>query len=248
MLRNYFRIAYRNLVKNKTHSFINIAGLSAGMAIAMLIGLWIADEWAFDRNFENYDHIATVWQNNSSNGSILTGTNVPFPLGAELRNSYGSDFKEVAMSSFDQAHIFSVGDKRLSPVGRYFEPAITKILSLKMLAGTGDALNDLHAILLSESLAKACFGTMDPMNRTIKMDNQINLTVAGVYQDIPTSSSFKTLAFLLPWSLRVQDAGLDKNNWRGNGFQVFVQTANHTSMEKVSAKISWTQRKNPTRL
>jgi len=237
MLTNYFRIAYRNLVKNKAHSFINIAGLSAGMAIAMLIGLWIADEWAFDRNFENYDHIATVWQNNSDNGSILTGTNVPFPLGAELRNTFGGDFKEVAMSSFDQTHIFAVGDKRLSPVGRYFEPAITKILSLKMLAGSGDALNDPHSVLLSASLAKACFGNADPMNKTLKMDNHTNLTVAGVYQDIPYSSSFKTITFLLPWSLRVQDGGLDKNNWRANGFQVFVQTAGHTSMEKVSAKI-----------
>ena len=239
MFKNYIRIAYRNLLRNKVPSLINIAGLSAGMAIAMLIGLWIVDEWSVDKNFENYNHIATVWQNTHDNGAIHTGTNVPFALGAELRTNYGSDFRYVAMSSFYQTHVLSVGDKRLSPVGRYIEPDITRILSLKMDKGTRDGLKNPNSILLSTSLAKACFGEADPMNKILKMDNGAVLTVTGVYEDMPYNSSFAELAFILPWQDYVRGARLDQNDqpWRGNGFQVFVQTTGHNSMEKISEKI-----------
>ncbi|NOS56930.1 MAG: ABC transporter permease, partial [Cyclobacteriaceae bacterium] len=70
MLKNYFKIAFRNLVKQKGYSFINIAGLATGMAVAILIGLWIWDELSYDRYHQNYDRIAQVWQHNTYNGVV----------------------------------------------------------------------------------------------------------------------------------------------------------------------------------
>ena len=102
MFKNYFKIAWRNITKNKAHSFINIAGLSVGMAVAMLIGLWIWDELSFNKYHENYDRIAAVMQHETYNGTISTGDAIPLPLDAEMRKSYGSDFKYIVMSSWTE--------------------------------------------------------------------------------------------------------------------------------------------------
>src|SRR5476651_1599971 len=98
MIKNYLKTAWRNLIKNKVHSFINIVGLSVGMAVAMLIGLWIWDELSFDKFTPNYDHIAKVIQNVTNNGEVQTWQSVPYPLAEALRKSYGSDFKAVVQT------------------------------------------------------------------------------------------------------------------------------------------------------
>ena len=111
MIRNYFKIAWRNLGKSKMHSFINIAGLSIGMTVAILIGLWIHDEISFNKNFKNYDRIAQVVQNVTNNDEVQTWTNVPWPLADELRKNYGSDFEHIAMATWIGDHVLSAGEK-----------------------------------------------------------------------------------------------------------------------------------------
>src|ERR1700760_5061208 len=117
MIKNYFKIAWRNLTKNKVSSLINIGGLAVGMAVVMLIGLWIYDEITFDRYHKNYNRIAQVIQNVTNNGEVQTWWSVPYPLAAELRKSYGSDFKAVVMMAGNGSHIGSLGDNKLSRNG-----------------------------------------------------------------------------------------------------------------------------------
>src|ERR1700689_3482233 len=100
MIKNYLNIAWRSLIKNGVHSFINIAGLAVGMAVAMLIGLWIWDELSFNESFNNYNRIALVMQHQTSNGDVTTGTAVPYLMGDELKKNYGSDFKYISMSKW----------------------------------------------------------------------------------------------------------------------------------------------------
>src|SRR5882724_4144989 len=114
MFRNYLKTAFRNLVKNKVHSFINIAGLSAGMAVAIVIGLWIWDELSFDKYHKNYDRIARVIQNVTNNGEVQTWTDVPFPLADELRKNYGADFKSIVMAGGTGNHILTFGEQKLT--------------------------------------------------------------------------------------------------------------------------------------
>lgn len=245
MLKNYIRIAWRNLLKNKLHSTINIAGLAAGMAVAMLIGLWIKDEWTFDKQFDNYKRIAWVWQTVTSNGNRDMWTNQPFPLGAEIRKNYGSDFRYVSMSTWNQTRVLLQKDKRLSGNGIYCEQGFTKMFSMKMMEGT-DRLTDPHTILLSASLAKACFGNEDPVNKTLLVDNKIAVVVGGVYKDMPVSSSFSGVDFLMPWELYARTEGLYENDnpWRSNSFRCFVQLADNVSLEKASEKIRDIKMKN----
>ncbi len=239
MIQNYLKIAWRNLVSNKAHSLINITGLSVGMAVAMLIGLWIWDELSFDKNFKNYDRIAQVKQNFTMNGSIGTGESIPWPMGGELRKSFGSDFKYVSMGSFNYGHILSFGDKKLNKEGSYLEPSALDILSVKMIRGTHAALNDPSSILLSATSAKAFFGDADPIDKIMKIDNDQTVKVTGVYEDLPDNSTFAGLKFIAPWELlsQVRNMKQQPDPWRCNCYMGFVQLADNADIKVVSAKI-----------
>src|SRR5258706_1822777 len=99
MIKNFFKVAFRNLSRNKVYSFINIMGLAAGMGVAMLIGLWIHNELSFDKYHKNYDRLTRVMVNDNFNGQIKTDWSQPFPLAEELRTKFASDFEYVVMAS-----------------------------------------------------------------------------------------------------------------------------------------------------
>jgi putative ABC transport system permease protein len=240
MLRNYLKTAWRNLVKNKVHSLINIVGLSVGMSVAMIIGLWIWDELSYDTQNPDYQRIAQIKQHNTMNGTIGTWNSIPFPLAATFRKDYGSDFKYVVLSSWNEKHFLIRGDKKLSRDGNFMEPQATDMLQLKMLKGTLHGLHEPYSIMLSSSTAKAFFGDENPVGQTIRLDNKEDLKVTGVYQDLPDNSSFKSLYFLTPWSLKlIMDNWILKmqNPWGSNAFQLFVQIADNANMATVSNKI-----------
>ena len=172
MIKNYFKIAWRNLVKSKGYSAINISGLSVGMAVAMLIALWIQDELSFDKYNKNYDRVAQVMQHQTFNNYKGTENSIPIPLVSELKNKYGSDFQYLVMASWQGGYILSYNDKKLSVDGNYMDVDAPKLLSLKMLKGNAEGLKDPHSILLSSSTASAMFGNEDPMNKTMKIANK----------------------------------------------------------------------------
>ncbi len=239
MFRNYFKTAFRNLLKNKAHSVINITGLSVGMAIALLIGLWIWDELTYDRNFKDHDRIARVIQNLNINGETITWFNMPAPTAKAIRESYGSNFRHVLMSSWTGSHILSVGEDKLIKAGNFAEAALPEMLDLKMLRGSRNGLKDLNSILLSASLAKTFFGNTDPMDKIMKIDNQMMVKVTGIYEDLPYNSSFANMAFIAPWDLMVANTPWirDQEAWGNNSFEVLVQMADHVNVEQASLKI-----------
>ena len=113
MIKNYFNIAWRNLLRNKASSLINIGGLAVGMAVAMLIGLWIWDEVSYDSGFKNEAHIAQVMDNSWVNNETETTSASALPLAPALRNNYGSSFKHVIITSWTNDHILTYGDKKV---------------------------------------------------------------------------------------------------------------------------------------
>jgi ABC-type antimicrobial peptide transport system permease subunit len=238
MLKNYFKIAWRNIIKSKFSSFINIGGLSLGMGVAILISLWIYDELSFNKNFKHYDRIAQVMQHQTFDGEIRTWTSQALQLGPELRNNYGDNFKHIVMAAWNGNHLLSYADKNISNTGNYMEPGVTEMLSLKMLKGSRSGLNSNENVLLSESAAKAIFGEVDPMGKIIKIDNKVNVKVSGIYEDLPPNSNFGDLKFIAPWQLLLNTEGHEKNlTWGNSWFQCMVQLADNADMAQVSAKI-----------
>ena len=240
MIRNYFKIAWRNILINKSSSLINIGGLSVGMTVTILIGLWIYTELSFDKYHENYDRIAQVWQHNNYNGNIGSQISNPAVMGGAIRDNYGSDFKYVLQSSWTNDHAISFGDKVFFKTGNYFEPEVTEMLSLKMLRGNRGGLKEMHSILLSESVAKVFFGSDDPIGKTVRLNNKVDLHVTGVYEDLPDTSSFNALEIILPWDLYLSQNSWIKemdNPWGSNFTQTYVQLEEHAILDETSNKI-----------
>ncbi len=239
MLKSYFTVALRHLFKNKVHSFINIAGLAVGMAVALLIGLWIRDERTFDHFPDHYDRIAQVMQKRTVNGSIKTGTTIPIPLAGELQKTYGGKFRYIVLSTWNWPHILSVADKNLSQPGSFMGPDAPNLFSLTMLKGSRSGLSDPSSIFLSQSVSKALFGDADPMNKIVSLDNKKSLTVTGVYQDFPYNASFRDVSFIAPWEYYADPAVNSRmiTDWSDNSFQLYVQIADKADMAAVSADI-----------
>jgi len=243
MIKNYLKIAWRNLLKNKAHTFINVTGLSVGMAVAILIGLWIWDELSYDKYFQNYPRLVQVMQHQTFNGERGTQSSIPLPLGPKLRSDYtgpNKDFKYVVNSTWTQGHIIAYKEKKLNRDGNYMQPEGTEMLSLKMLKGTRDGLKDPSSILLSAKLAKALFDDADPMGQTVKIDNKTLVKVTGVFEDFPHNTSFNDMTLILPWDLYLSTNPWTKRNmaeWGNNSWQIFAQLNPNANIDQVSAHI-----------
>ena len=243
MLRNYLKIAFRNLAKNRVYSFINIGGLAMGMAVTMLIGLWIYDELSFDTYFQHYNRMAKVMQRGiTPEGIVFNGNHMPLPYGNELRTKFPDDFKHVVMSSWTGEHILAYGDNKFTQTGNYLSPEAPDMLSLKMLNGTRAGLKEPSSILLAASVAQTLFGTTDPVGKIMKIDNRLNVKVTGVYEDFPYNTEFRDMQFIAPWDLYVSSeawvkSAQDNTEWGNHSWQILVQIAPNANFDAVSAKI-----------
>ena len=246
MLKNFFKVAIRNLQRDKAHSFINIAGLSVGMSVAIVIGLWIWDEWSFDRYNTHYDQISEIMQNMTGNGEVHTFGGTPFPLADELRSKYGSDFSQVVIGFPARQHILSYGEKMLVQNGAYFESGAPDMFDLTMLHGSRDALKDPDAVMLSASVARAYFGDADPVNKAMIIDKEHTVRVTGVYKDLPANSTFADMGYIAAWQQLYDNWGLKdrQNPWRMNAFMTLVRLAPHADLHTVSAKIKDVKARN----
>ncbi|MES3017787.1 MAG: ABC transporter permease [Bacteroidota bacterium] len=241
MLKTYIKLAWRNFRSNKLHFLINIGGLAIGMSVAILIGLWIYDEVYFDRSFKNYNRIARVMQSKITGVGIQTTNVTPYPLAEVLRKDYGSHFDQVVLSSGIWPYTLSIGSKKLSQSGVFFEPNGPELLSLNMLSGKRNGLADPGSIFLSESASKALFGNSSPIGKIVNIDNAGNLPVkvTGVYEDMPYNSTFSDVKFIAPWKLFFDSNGLKnmEDPWRPNSFTTYVLMAENADIENVSAAI-----------
>jgi putative ABC transport system permease protein len=240
MLRNYFRLAFRHLRRDKTHSLINIAGLAIGMAVVLLIAAWIYNECSYDKYNPNYDRIARVAVTYTVNGQTNPSTSTPLPLADELRSRYGGAFTRLSRSWWIQERVLNYDGKQLKQKGNFMEPDGPGILGLTMLKGSMNTLSDASAVLLSASAAKAFFGDTDPIGKTITLDTKMVAAVRGVYKDLPDNSQFTDLHFIGSWELfkRTHDfIQQAQNNWGFDIEEIYVQLAPNVNITQLSAQL-----------
>lgn len=240
MLKNYLKIALRNLLKNKVYSLINISGLAIGMTATILIALWIYDELSYNDYFENKDTIAQVYQHESANENVGTGPAVPRPLEFQMRKDYSDNFKHIIMSSWNQPRFLKYKEKNINFLGNFMQEGAPEMLNLEILSGVRDGLKELNSIMISESTAKALFGDESPVGKSVNIDTENNMIITAVYKDLPITSEFKDLEYLAPWKYYASSREWVKNaktRWGNNSFQMYVQINENTTMEAVSAKI-----------
>jgi putative ABC transport system permease protein len=247
MFKNYLKIALRNLLRNKIYSSLNIVGLALGMAVALLIGLWVADEFNTNKNFAHYDKIVQLLRNSTIDGHINTGSGMALPLVEKLRKDYTGDFKSVAMITDHGGHSLAIGDKKMGTEGcRYAEPGIIDLLPIQMISGGTNALEAPASMIIDQSLAKKLFGDEDPLNKVVRVDNQQNVRVTGVFQDFPHSSAFGTgsgymqIHLIESWGQFVaENPGIKdiETDWKATPFAVYARLSDYASIDQVEVHI-----------
>ena len=245
MLKNFFRIAFRNLTRNRFSATLNISGLAIGMAVAILIGQWVYYHLSYNKSFPEHSRIAAVLQNQTMSGNIVTWTGQARQLTPALQKDYPGLFKYVVTSTGANPTPIAYGESKLNLDGTYADPAIINMLSLDMRRGDTTALADESSVILSTSTAKSLFGATDPLGKTVKINNTQLLKVAGIYADLPKNSDFANYNFIIPFQYLVHaDSNIARLHWGNSWFNVYVQLNDNVDVAKASNAIKMVKARN----
>ena len=236
MIKNYFKTAWRGLMKNKFYSTINILGLTIGMASAILILLWIQNEMSHDRFYEKTDRIYLAANRDKVNGEMMAWNNTPKPLGLAIKKDYPEVEDVVRLNEYAANFLLTAGDKHFSLHGEFADSGFLKMFSLPLLEGNAaTSLNSPNGIVLTKQLAVKLFGNEDVMGKTVQIDSADNFTVTGVLKDLPSNTRF-SFEYVLPWAYFTKK-GMDDNNWGNNNVFTYILLKPGASQAAFDAKI-----------
>lgn len=242
MLKNYFRIAVRNLARYKFTSFINLFGLTVGITCCLLILTYILHETSYDRYNHNADRtwrVTRSFNNREGIVSLHLGSVAP-PFGPLLHN----DFPDIQKMT----RLYEVGnvpmryeDKIFNESNLFFaDTSFFDIFDVTLLSGNPrTALADPNAILLTPEVARRYFGDADPMGKIIRMDNQINFKVTGIYRPLPPNAHFHPTILMSFTTLNDSSIYGEKQlmtNWGNNSFFTYILLPDHYPVESMVAQ------------
>lgn len=241
MLKNYLKIAFRQLVKNKVFSFINIAGLAIGMAAVILIFLWVHNELTYDNFHTNKDRIYELYNIGEWSGKVECWNTTPIVAAKYIKQDL-PEVDKVARMNWNSTNLFSYGNKRMNGRGNIVDPEFLDIFSFRMIKGNAkEALKQPTSIILSERFAKKLFGDKDPIGKVIKRDNTDDFIVTGIIADPPVNSRFN-FEYLIPWSFLISKEG-DEQNWGNNSVKNFVMLKPNASLAVAQEKLKHMRKK-----
>jgi putative ABC transport system permease protein len=235
MIKNFFKVAWRNLLRNKAFSFINISGLSIGMAAAILIMLWIQSEINYDQFHEKKPRIYEAWNKATFSGKLQCWSTTPKILARTIEKDI-PEIERAVRVDWNRNFLFSIGDKRIMANGHMVDTGFLQVFSFPLVKGDANtALNRDYSIILTQSAAKKVFGDEEPMGKTIKIDNKDNFTVTGILEDPPENSRFK-FEYLIPWSYIIKRND-DDSSWGNNSTKTYALLKENASIVAANAKI-----------
>lgn len=233
MFKNFIKIAWRNLLRNKGFSIINISGLAIGMAAAVLIILWIQNELSYDQFHENKDRIYEAWNKATFSGKLQCWNTTPKILARTAEKDIPQVERAVRVN-WPRSVLFSVGEKRLTVSGNMVDTGFLQMFSFPLVKGDPKtALNNGYSIVLTEKLAKKIFGDEDPMGKIIKVDNKDNFTVSGIVKDLPNNTRFN-FEYLTSWDYVIRN-GEDDSSWGNNSTRTYVMLKKNASLSAANA-------------
>ena len=240
MFKNYFKTAWRNIIRTIGYSTLNVVGLAIGMAVALLIGLWVYNQYSYDKFLPEYQSAYRVQRNFDSNGDTLTFQSTSLKLVEALRNQV-PEIQYTAEGQLYGQHGLMVGDKKLYPAGAIAGPDFLKILQYPFAEGNANtAFKDAYSIVITQKMAKALFGNEDPMNKMVRFDNTDNLKVTGVLKDIPSNATVD-FNFVVPSTYVYQKNPSIKSDgertFSNNNLETFVKLKPGITYAQVAPKI-----------
>lgn len=220
MAGHFFKIAIRNLQRNRAISLINIVGLAVGIASAVVILIWVQNQLSYDQFHKNKDRVVRLYNRAKVDGAMQAWRVTPIPLGPALKADY-PQVEDIARINWIGAFVLKNGDKKLETAGYATDPGFFKIFSFPLIKGnTSQALSGVHNIVLTQKLAQKLFGNTDPMGKIVKIDSTANFTVTGILQDQPNNTMFN-FEYLVPWSY-MKEVGWDDKNWKNHSIETYA--------------------------
>jgi ABC-type antimicrobial peptide transport system permease subunit len=238
MIKNFFLIALRNIVRHKVFTFINVFGLAIGIAASLLILLWVQDELSFDTFNKNAETIYRVEEDQFYSGKCYHVTVTPYPSGPVWKEKIPEIKEQVRLNLWLPRILFRSGDKV------FFENSIIaadsslmKVFSLRLVAGDPEtAMNSPHSIVFTETLAKKYFGKENPIGKSVTLENKFEFMVTGVMKDPPKNSLF-SFAGIIPYSF-LKETGAVYNSWDSNSIFTYLLLEKDADIEAVNNKLT----------
>ena len=236
MIKNYFKIAWRNLFRNKGFSFTNLLGLTIGITCTILIFLWVKDERTYDKFHANYDNIYKILAHRDFNNQVFTDHNMVLPLAKTLKEEL-PQLKNAVVTTHRQTHTLTYKETKLRKQGYTVSDHFFNMFSWQFINGNAaSALPDAYAIVLTQSAAKALFGKGDPINKIIRVDDDYDAKVTAIVADVPGNSTFR-FDYITSFNYSSEYLRRNMTNWQNSSWDVYVQVNPGTNMESLEKNI-----------
>ncbi|GGC68233.1 ABC transporter permease [Pedobacter quisquiliarum] len=237
MFKLNLKIALRTLWKNKSYTLINAGGLAIGLASCMILLLYVAHEWGYDKQFSGYEKTYVVYNNSKNNAETLSWAWTPTLMAGEVREKIAG-VKYASHSTYPNPHLISYKQNNFKAPAVFADQAFLKILDYEILSGNAEqALTGVNTVILTETLAEKLFGQEDPINKVVKFNNEEVLKVSAVIADVPVNSSIQ-FEYLLPWALFEKINPWVKNSgWGNNSCLTLLQLQDEGQLSAVSAQM-----------
>ena len=244
MFRLNLKIALRNLWKNKGFSLINIGGLAIGLASCMVLLLYVAYEWSYDKQFTNSDKTYVVYQNAPANGKIFSWAWTPNAMAEEVAAKV-SGVKYASHSTYPNGKLISAGEKKINSRAVFADPSFVKILDYKFIKGNpNQVLKGVNTIILTKSFSQKLFGNEDPINKMVKLENQDVLKVEAIIEDVTPNNSI-VFECIMPWALfEKRESWAKGKNWGNNMCLTIVQLKNNSFFTSANADMKGIYKRN----
>jgi len=226
MLSNYFKVALRVMLRNKSYSFINLFSLALGITAFAFLFLWIQNEFSYDQFHTDKDRLYKVWNRTNANGKINSWDVTARVLAPTLQEEYTQVESAISYTAWGEQHLFIEGDKRiLKTTGAYADDAILTMFSFPLLKGDAKtAFKDPMSIAITEKFAQELFGDKEPFGETVSIGEggeSFSLTVTAVLKDLPSNTDFR-FEYIIPYTLVEMLSGKE-TKWGINSVYTYVK-------------------------
>jgi len=247
MFRNYIKIAFRNIIKHKGFSFINILGLAVGIACCILIFLFVQDELSYDTFHDNGEdlYIIALITDYGSRTSISAGS--PTGFGPIFKRTFPEIVDFARFANGLSSYTLKYGDAIFTERIKIADPSVLTMFTFPMVKGNpATALSDPYSVVMTERMAEKYFGNENPIGKTVTVNNKYDFTVTGVMKEIPHNSTLQ-FDFLFPILFLKEDWNLNLNALTNFAFTTYFQLQKNTDYETVGNKITeWIKQQYPS--
>jgi putative ABC transport system permease protein len=248
MFKLNLKIALRSLWKNKISSLINVTGLAIGLAACLMLMIYVMYEWNFDKQSKNASNTYITMTNirDDAGKVMFTFDGTTTALGPLIKSGI-PEVKYLSRTSYVNTALIANKENSFKKRGRFAEPDILKIFEYQFISGDPKtAMSQPKSIIITESMAKTLFGTADVLNKTVRYQDQQDLSITGVIKDLPDNTSSR-FDFLMPWSfLEMVDQSVKQLNWDNYSFVTMVLLDPAADPSSVNKKLAALIKKNRT--